>query len=72
VILQIVVLLSNSNQLWLRCHHNKVATLVDLHFFVPLACHAQVIFLMGKGARPTEEELMMAVLCLTLFFVEKY
>ncbi len=66
-ILQIVVLLLNSNQNWLPCHH-KVATLVNLHFFVPLACHAWEIFLMGKGARPTEEELMMAVLCLMLFF----
>jgi hypothetical protein len=67
-ILQIFVLLSNSNQCWLRCHH-EVATLVDLHFFAPLACHAWAIFLMGKGARPMEEELMMVVLCLTLFFV---
>ncbi len=66
-ILQIFVLLSNSNQHWLCCHH-EVATVVDLHFFVPLACHARAIFLMGKGARPIEEELMMAVLCLTLVF----
>jgi hypothetical protein len=69
--LQIVVLLSNSNQHWLCCHH-EVATLVDLHFFVPLVCHAWAIFLVGNGARPTEEELMMAVFCLTLVFVEKY
>ena len=66
-ILQIVVLLSNSNQHWLLCHH-KVAILVNLHFFVPLACHARAIFLMEKGARPMEEELIMAVLCLMLFF----
>jgi hypothetical protein len=49
-ILQTVLLLSNSNQRWLRCHH-KLATLVDLHFFVPLACHAWAIFLPGNGAR---------------------
>ncbi len=70
-ILQIIVLLSNSNQHWLCCHH-KVATLVNLHFFVPLACHVWAIFLMEKGARPMEEELMMVVFCLTLVFVEKY
>ncbi len=50
-ILQIFVLFSKtSNQCWRRCHH-KVATLVDLHFFVSLACHAWAIFLMGEGAR---------------------
>ncbi len=53
MILQIIVLLSNSNQRWLCCHH-KVATLVDLYFFVPLACHAWAIFLTGKGATKNE------------------
>jgi hypothetical protein len=52
-ILQIAFLLSNWNycwRSWRRCHH-KVATLMDLHFFVPSACRTRAIFLIGKGAR---------------------
>ena len=40
----------NSNQCWCNCHH-KVATLVDLHYFVSSACLARAIFLTGGGAR---------------------
>ncbi len=39
-----------SNQCWRRCHH-KVATLVDLHFFVSWTCHERAIFMTGEGAR---------------------
>ena len=50
-ILQIFVLLKkNSNQCWRHCHH-KVATLMDLHFFVSSACHARAIFLTGERSK---------------------
>ncbi len=71
-ILQIFVLLSkNSNQCWRRCHH-KVATLVDLHFFVSLACHARVIFLTGEGAKANRGGFHDGGALLPLVFATKY
>ena len=65
--------LKNSNRCWRRCHH-KVATLMDLHYFVLLTCHAREIFLRGEGARANGGGVVMVVLCslLLLVFATKY
>ena len=37
----------------------KAATLMDLHFFISLACRTWAIFLRGEGARAMEEEFVL-------------
>ena len=63
--------LKNSNQFWRHCHH-KVASLVDLHFFVSSACHVWAIFLAGEGARANRGEVHDGGAMLPLVFVTKY